>query len=626
MSTPAPISPPTPVPAVPQRPAWAETLRDKYLTGEASIFLVHGNVFDYVQVGDRSMGLIDYLAGPLFADNKKLVAELSWSQGLRRISTAANGAVDLVGSGFAMPPAELASGGVGEALRRVEAEIRKQSVALLVPYANTLLPAGDPAFLSNEERAAFTTLHRWSLDASLSKMDCVVVLIAESIAEVNPALLTSPRVVAIEIGLPDEALRTHVVRIAAPGMDDDSVRLLAAHTSGLRAIQVERIVASQAPTALDEETRRTLLSELLAGQDKADERAAKLAAITAGKTAQEIRDLVAPGAAAQVDNASVRDQMLQVIHARKRELIEKECGGLISFMETRHGLEAVGGNALLKQELLEIAGLLKSGNRRLSPMGLLAVGPMGAGKTFVIRALLKEAGLTGVALKNFRSKWQGATEANLERVLATVKAMGPIAVVIDESDRSFGRAEADTDGGVSARVMARLKEFMSDTDNRGQVLFILMTNRPDRIETDLKRPGRLDRKIPFFYAEDSAERAAVLKAILGRNGSGDGLDWTGVEALCDRMDGYSNADIEAVALLGLEFAARRQAPLDNALLDEAITDFIPPREQDMVRLMELLAAQETSRRSLLPERFRNITSTELNAQIGRLRAALGAQG
>jgi hypothetical protein len=68
-------------------------------------------------------------------------------------------------------------------------------------------------------------------------------------------------------------------------------------------------------------------------------------------------------------------------------------------------------------------------------MGLLAVGPMGAGKTFVIKAFLKEAGLSGVALKNFRSKWVGSTEANLDRVLATVKAMGPIALLIDEGDR-----------------------------------------------------------------------------------------------------------------------------------------------------------------------------------------------
>jgi transitional endoplasmic reticulum ATPase len=190
--------------------------------------------------------------------------------------------------------------------------------------------------------------------------------------------------------------------------------------------------------------------------------------------------------------------MLALVRRRKRELIEKECAGLIEFIEP--GTDSrVGGNEGIKAELMEIARAIRSGDRARCPMGLLAVGPMGAGKTFVIKAFLKEAGLTGVALKNFRSKWVGSTEANLERVLGAVKAMGPIAVIIDEGDRSFGRQSEDSDGGTSSRIIARLKEFMSDTENRGQVLFILMTNRPDKLDADIKRPGRLDRKIPFFY-------------------------------------------------------------------------------------------------------------------------------
>jgi SpoVK/Ycf46/Vps4 family AAA+-type ATPase len=189
-------------------------------------------------------------------------------------------------------------------------------------------------------------------------------------------------------------------------------------------------------------------------------------------------------------------------------------------------------------------------------MGLLAVGPMGAGKTFVIKAFLKEAGLSGIALKNFRSKWVGSTEANLDRVLATVKAMGPIALVIDEGDRSFGRQGDDSDGGTSSRVIARLKEFMSDPENRGQVLFILMTNRPDKLDTDIKRPGRLDRKIPFFYAETAAERAAVVSAVFERYRVPSISRKTALLAACEALEGYSNADLEAVALLAAEFAER----------------------------------------------------------------------
>ncbi len=608
------------------RPAWAETLREKYLAGEASIFIVHGNVYDNVLIEKERMILGDFLAKTLLAD--KTVLEVSWAQGLRKVSgpealegnDSVDGRVETVR--FNIDSKTINESGVGEAFQRVESYARrdKSKIGLIIPYAGTLLPAGDPSFLSNNERAAFTTVHRWSIDPTLSgkDKDFVVVLICESPNDVNPALLNSPRVATIEIPLPDERTREQVVRSSAQGLDDETVRLLAAHTSGLRAIQVESIVASQGGSNLDEAGRTKLIKSLLEGQTDADERAVKLAGITAGQTESEIRKLVG---AAQAPNGSVRDSLLSVIHARKRELIEKECGGLISFMESRHGLEAVGGNANIKAELMDIAALLKSGKRSLAPMGLLAVGAMGSGKTFVIRAFLKEAGLTGVALKNIRSKWNGATEANLERVLATIKAMGPIAVVIDESDRSFGgKEQADTDGGVSSRVMARLKEFMSDTDNRGQVLFILMTNRPDRIETDLKRPGRLDRKIPFFYAETAEERRDVLAAILRRGivPLAKGADKAMLDA-CNKMEGYSNADIEAVALLASEFASREEKPISAAILTRAVEDFIPPRETEMIRLMDLLAAQETSRRSLLPERFNKLTNQEIANEVSVLR-------
>lgn len=609
------------------RPAWASELREKYLAGEASTFVIHGNVFDHVLVEESSFTLRDYLVDHFFGPNKGLVFELGWSQGLQIVGGTASKnapAGDVADfKGLTMTASEMVGGGVGDALRHVERSFRKYSSALIIPYAGTLLPAGDPALLSNDERAAYTTVHRWSIDSKLAERDAVVVLIVQSLQEINPDILSSPRVATVEVGLPDEQARARIVRQSSTGLSETEIALLAAHTSGLRGVQVRTIVATPPQSALDEPARCALIERLLAGKPNSAERAKKMAAITAGKTEAEIIEMVDPDAQVSGHAPSAQEDMLRVIHARKREIIEKECSGLISFIESKHGLEAVGGNEKLVAELMEIARLIKSGNRKLSPMGLLCVGPMGAGKTFVVRALLKEAGLTGVALKNIRSKWNGATEANLERVLTTVKAMGPIAVVIDEGDRSFGgRDAADTDGGVSARVMARLKEFMSDTDNRGQVLFILMTNRPDRIETDLKRPGRLDRKLPFFYCETASERVAVLRAILGRNADASEVDWAATEQVCEKMKNYSNADIEAVALLAQEFAARRSERLSAALIGEAFNDFITSREEDMIQLMELLAAQETSRRSLLPDRFATMETTEINALVARLKNKL----
>ena len=593
-------------------PGWAETVRQKYLAGEASVFILYGNVFDRILISGKSYGLVSFLAEVLLREKKQRIFELSLDRGLKVLQGASLEEKNelyrhLEGKGLA---------GICESLERRMRDT--PSNAVIIPYAGTVLPAAETQFLSLDERSAFIALHRWSLDEELAAKDNLILLITESLAELNPALPANPRVAAIEISMPDRAARDQAIRHYAPGMPDDQAGRLADQTAGLRIVHLATIVASDAPQGLDQNQRAALIDGLLQGTPNAGERAAKLAAITSGMTPDEIRQLIDPARALPAEEDPY-EEMIEVVRRRKRELIEKECSGLIEFIEPRHGLDAVGGNEQIKNELLEIARLIKSGDRRRAPLGLLAVGAMGAGKTFVIKAFLKEAGLSGIALKNFRSKWVGSTEANLEKVLSTVKAMGPIALVIDEGDRSFGNQGEDSDGGTSSRVIARLKEFMSDPENRGQVLFILMTNRPDKLDTDIKRPGRLDRKIPFFYAETAAERAAVVAAILTRYGVSCGIEQSALEKICEPLAGYSNADLEALTLLALEFAEREKSPVDERLLVLAVDDFMPPREIAMLRYMEMLAVFETSRRSLLPQRFRMMSPEQVQQKLAELR-------
>ncbi|KFB70088.1 ATP-binding protein [Candidatus Accumulibacter vicinus] len=617
----------------PALPAWAETLRQKYLAGEASVFVLYRNVFDRYRVGERYYTLLPFLSEVLLKDNKQHIYELSVDLGVRVIQ-----------GGSAEEKAELYRHLEGKGLNGIFESLERQmrgqgSSALLIPYAGTLFPAAELHQLSLEERGAFTALHRWSLDEQFANRDNVVILVSESLADLSPALLTHPRVLAIALPMPDRADRHAAIRHYSPGMPAAEAEPLADHTAGLRLIQLASIVASEAPQGMSQTQRRTLIASLLQGSPQAAERAEKLAAITAGMTPAEIRQIVDPTRALP-ESGDPAGEMMALVRQRKRELIEKECAGLIEFIDPRHGLESVGGNEPIKSELLDIARLIQGGERARAPMGLLAVGPMGSGKTFVIKAFLKEAGLSGIALKNFRSKWVGSTEANLDRVLATVKAMGPIALLIDEGDRSFGRQGDDADGGTSSRVIARLKEFMSDPENRGQVLFILLTNRPDKLDTDIKRPGRLDRKIPFFYAETAAERAAVMGAVFERYRVPVDFPEAHLLAACEGLEGYSNADLEALALLAAEFAERAQridSPLPSPpdarvrtgaaatpavsreVLARAIEDFMPPQETAMVGYMEMLAVAETSRRSLLPQRFRSLSAREVQERLAELR-------
>ena len=107
-----------------------------------------------------------------------------------------------------------------------------------------------------------------------------------------------------------------------------------------------------------------------------------------------------------------------------------------------HGFEVVGGMEEVKKDLRAVAENIREGRTSRVPMGILFTGPMGTGKTFVAEAFAKECGLTTIKLKNFRSKWVGATEGNLEKILTVIKAIGQVVVIIDEGDRAFGNTTA----------------------------------------------------------------------------------------------------------------------------------------------------------------------------------------
>ena len=590
-------------------PNWARLVREKYIAGESSTFVLYRNVFDIFLVGNELLDLKAFLTGFFVVETKTTVVEVSSEFGVQCLK----GKVEMDHGGDMLAQ-----------LHSLERHLRTtHGTAVFVPYADTLMPGEDAGYVSSEDRKIGTLFHRWSLDRVLNGADNITFIVVEALGSLNQALLANPKVVAIEIPMPELATRSSVVRLLDKTLTDQQVKLYAQRMAGLHAVQIESLLRGSGNQAMTEPDREKLIAQLLGDAPDALVRAKRFAGITAGMTADEIVKLVEPTKSVPCEDPD--EDVLRLIQARKRELIEKECAGLIEFVEPKLGLSSVGGVDHITAELMGIARALRAGDTKLTPMGLLAVGPMGAGKTFVLKAFLKEAGLSAVALKNFRSKWVGSTERNLERVLATVKAMGPIAVLIDEGDRSFGNGGGEGgDDGTGSRVIARLKEFMSDTENRGLVLFVMLTNRPDKLDTDIKRPGRLDRKIPFFYADTAQDRASIAQAVLRRYDDTLVCEKSDLEALCEGLSGYSNADLEALVLLGLDYFARETGLTVVQALQKASADFMPPQERDMIDFMEMLAVSETSRRSLLPERFRSMPVEEIQKKLRDARTrALG---
>lgn len=555
-------------------PEWANRLRERFVSGASSLFVLHGNVHDLVRWKDQYLPLGDFLAAML-SRTKDTVLFYDVASGLRFGGKAmeqpfrnAVNARRLLEGGVQMPLA----------LPRdpyrlfpwIETFLRDttQHGAFILEYAETVSPAGDVSFMGEQDRAMRVTLQRWASDPGVLATDNIIILITENLADLDRNVRSAPRLTSIEIPLPDEP------------------------------------------------ERRAFTDWSFESEGKVGMGAERVSHLTAGLTNFQIENLFRSVRA--IDGRLTTD----VIAERKREFIERECFGLVEFMESSHDFTVVGGMERKKAALRRVVSAIKKGDKDRVPMGILLVGPMGTGKTFLMEAFSNECGMTALKLKNFRDKWVGSTEGNLEKILTIVKALGNVMVVIDEGDRSIGgSAGGDNDGGVSSRVTARLKEFMSDTDHRGNILFAMMTNRPDKLDADMKRPGRFDLKLPFFPPQTDEARTAITKALLRKNKIQHRIQ--DYPAFAGRVDGMTGAEIEAVLLIATNFADDEgRNTISDPDLIAAVEDFIPSRDDAMMRYMELLAVFECSSRSMLPERYAGMASAELNAEIRRQQHAL----
>ncbi len=603
-------------------PDWADDLRRRYLRGEASIFIVHGNVYDVVLCDGRVLTLTDFLGNVLLRESKETIAVYNVATGVRFLKRGKDveNLEDLV---------------LGTEKPRILGALERMLIgssrgAVILEYAESIAPAGDPNFQSESDRAAVVTLHRWSFLPEIERSDNVVLLISENLSELAPKLVSNPKVAVVEVPMPDLETRKTAARTADPRLSDKDIERYTEITAGLKAIQILSILTPPPTSEEEAREREAFIARILTGPD-AQQRAKKLAALTAGLTPDEITKLLAPGGTPVPAGDDLQERGRReadvLIARRKREILARECFGLVEFLEPEHGFEVVGGMDEVKKDLMVIAQSIREAQTARVPMGILFTGPMGTGKTFVAEAFAKECGLTTIKLKNFRSKWVGATEGNLEKILNVVRAIGQVVVIVDEGDRAFGNTDGEGDGGTSSRVIARIKEFMSDTSNRGRILFLVMTNRPDKLDVDLKRAGRLDRKIPFLYSQTAEEVENVARALVRKNRIVTDVKFESIRGdFSNRLVGYSNADVEAVILMANDDAARDNAASVTAeRFTRAAADYFPSRDTELLEYMELLAVFEASSRRLLPPKYAGMTPEELDVRLRHLRAVVGSR-
>jgi hypothetical protein len=370
-------------------PPWAKEIADLYASHAASQFILSGNVHDRFLVPgtkDNKLevgSLSDYLQRVLMP-RFQVVITYDLGNGIR---------IERGQEIFAQWPAfkerpELPKTPLAAIetltryfcyasnLRRLGKE--SPQIACIIRSAHLVAPAvqGHTPF---DLGAVALLMREWAEEPALTEHPLVTYLIADNLHDLHPLLANNARAPRIEVPMPDA--ETLARGIDTLGFASSTLGQFANDTAGLAR-------------------------QLTGASFQAVERMLRMAEHT---------------------NKPLQPTDLAEL---KKDMVENDCGGLIEFIQPRLTLDAVAGHADAKQRLEADARAIRRGQLEAAPMGYLICGPVGTGKSFIAECYAGSVGIPCVVLKNFRSKYVGETEGNLEHALGVLRSLGPVVVVI----------------------------------------------------------------------------------------------------------------------------------------------------------------------------------------------------
>jgi len=564
-----------------QLPVWAGQMRDLFKSGSVSQFLIHGNIFDVVGVEDargrRLLSLKAFLKDVMF-ESYDVVLEYDrgrgirltkggedWGEWLQQILGNENSAIQTREPGTAL---ELIDRYL---LRSLNLQALRGSndapkrIAVIIDFAEFVVPRGDPIQLSGPFSANVVKVLGWANDPAILQSNILTVLLTEGLHDLNALVVENPHIATLKIPLPSEAemldylqtlIATQFPQLSAKC--EVTIEVLARRLTGLSRVGARRILA----TALTND--RTITAEWLLRM--------------------------------------------------KKDLIERECQDLMEFLESPFTLEQVAGHDAVKSWLREDTQLMRRGSLNALPMGYLITGRIGTGKTFLVQCWAGELGVPCVVFKNFRDRWVGATESNLEKIFSVLHALGQVVVFVDEADQAAGKRNEEGDSGLSGRVYSMLAKEMSDTRNRGRIVWVFATSRPDLLEVDLKRQGRLDVHMPLFPPQTTDEMRGLLLSIAKKLRLP--LNDTDIPPLPEGLVLGGN-EVEGILVRALrlyELVAEPRPPL-REIVGNVLKEVRPNAHTRKLEYMDLIAVKECTDSRFLPPAYRDLTPEELERRI-----------
>ncbi|MFL6525701.1 MAG: CDC48 family AAA ATPase [Nitrososphaera sp.] len=416
-----------------------------------------------------------------------------------------------------------------ERLRNVFQEAQKNAPSIIfIDELDSIAPKREEVSGEVERRIVAQLLSL--MDGLKARGKVVVIGATNRINAIDPALRRPGRFDReIEIGVPDRDGRLEVLQIYARGMPldkDVNLERLADITHGFVGADLQALTKEAGIRAL-----RRILPEI-------DLSAESIPGETLNKIIVTLQDFI--DVVNEMEPSAMREVFVEVPDVKWQDI---------------GGLEAV------KQELreavewpLKYQGVFAYADAA-PPKGILLYGPPGTGKTLMAKAAANESEANFISIKGpeLLSKWVGESEKGVREIFRKARQAAPCIIFFDEID-----AIAPTRGGgfgdshVTERVISQMLTELDGLEILTNVVVIAATNRPDIIDAALLRPGRFDRLL-YVPPPDYESRKQIIQIHIKKKPLADDVN---VDNLAAKLDGYTGADIAAVASAAVMLSLR----------------------------------------------------------------------
>ncbi len=292
----------------------------------------------------------------------------------------------------------------------------------------------------------------------------------------------------------------------------------------------------------------------------------------------------------KIDSSSNLKILTETTTDKRIRITYEEVGGLSDVVK---GMREIVELPLRHPELFSRLGVEPHS-------GVLLYGPPGCGKTLLAKVIASESDANMYLINGpeIMNKYYGETEARLREIFKEAKDNSPGIIFIDEIDAIAPKRE-EVYGDVEKRVVGQLLALMDGLNERGNVIVLGASNRPDSVDPALRRPGRFDREM-VISVPNADGRLEILQIHTRGMPLATDID---LKNLANDLHGYTGADIKSLCRESAIKAIRRYLPeidLENERIPSKILQSMEIKLRDFYDAM--LEVVPTAMREFYVER------------------------